>query len=238
MANKPKDFYTDGQGRRRPIGGPGGGSGKGGGGGGKSGKVVAAGVLALGLVASTGGGGALLGGGGSASSVASESVASRVTKGKQAARKGKPDAVLRSMRLKRKRSKGPEYAECVARSFGQVQDFVIRNPCRDLARVTVEFDDGQGNTAVLSLAWARMTTTKSARQLKLLDDRDGTGDFYALGDDALAARGVSFTGDHYRGRYVGRVFTRAEVAPVRGSPDDDLMDGVADAAAHLPPPPR
>lgn len=217
---------------------------KGGGGGkkGGSGKVLAAGALAIAVAAGGGGGGAVLGGGtvggGGAGSAVGESVSVRISNSKQAARKGNTHSVLRAMRLKHRKTRGPDkQLKCVASSFGEVQDFLARTPCRSLKRTVVRFDDEHGHTAVLSAAWARMPTGRVARELKYLDDRDGTGDFYALGNKALAAQGVSFTGEHYRGRHKGTLFTRTEVAPLNGTPDPDFLQGIADAAVYLPPPP-
>src|SRR5690349_8456072 len=139
-------FYTDPQGRVRPIGGKG------------TGYVVA-GVLALGVAASSGGiasiGGAG-GGGGQAPAGGGTSAAqlrTRKSDGQKAARKGDPDAAWQRMGLRQLRRTARQQAECLAVSFGEVREFFTRTRCTSLERVLFAVADGAGNVAAVSVVW-------------------------------------------------------------------------------------
>lgn len=217
------DFYTDSQGRVRPINGKKG----------RGGLVAAAGATALAVTAVAGGGGAT----GGVSSVAGEQVSVRVSNAKQAARNGQSDKAWQRMRLRVSKQRSSDHQlDCVLHSFGQVQEFFINHRCRSLTRALIPLADEQGNTAVVSVAWVQTRRTRDARALNRLDYRDGTGDITALGNSALAAQGVSFTGEHYASSAKGTLFVRAEAAPVSGAPDPALLDGMAKVAVLLPRP--
>lgn len=216
--------YTDSKGRFRPIDGKKG----------RSGFAVAAGATALAMMAYSGGGAVTTGG---ASSVAAESISIRTNSGKKAARKGQHDKVWQQMRLKVRKQRSPQqHFDCALHSFGEVREFFVRAPCRSLSRTLVPLADEQGNTFVVSIAWVRMPTSRTARALDRLDYRDGTGDVTALGHNVLTSRGISFTGEHYEARVKSKLFVRAEAAPVSGNPAPELLDGSAEAASLLPPP--
>lgn len=218
------EFYTDEQGRIRPINGKKG----------RGGLVAAAGATALAIAASSGGAAVTTGG---MSSIAGESISLRTSNAKQVARKGQQDKAWRQLRLRAPRQRQPQQAfDCVVHSFGEVQEFLARTPCRSPTRTLVPLEDEDGNSAVVSIAWVHMRTPRAARALDRLDYRDGTGDLTALGHSTLASRGVWFTGEHYDSRVKGTLFVRAEAAPVSGAPAPELLEGVAEVAAQLPPP--
>ncbi|WP_258344925.1 hypothetical protein [Saccharopolyspora gregorii] len=219
----PDGFYTDSQGRIRPINGKKG----------RGGFVAAAGATALAVTAVAGGGGAT----GGVSSVAGEQVAVRVSNAKQAARNGQSDKVWQRMRLRVREQRSPDHQlDCIVHSFGQVQEFFVGHRCRSLTRTVIPLADEQGGTAVVSIAWVRTGSTRDARALNRLDRRDGTGDIRALGSSVLAARGVSFTGEHYESTAKGTLFVRAEAAPMSGNLPPALLDGMAEVAVLLPRP--
>ncbi|GAA4870902.1 hypothetical protein [Saccharopolyspora cebuensis] len=218
------DFFTDKQGNVRPINGK-----KGGGG-----MAVTAGATALAIAAYSGGAGVTSGGFGS---IAGESLFARTSHAQQAARKGQHDKAWQQLRLRIPRQRAPQRTlGCVVHSFGEVREFFVRNPCRSLVRTLVPLEDEHGNSAVVSIAWVRMPTGRGARALERLNHRQGTGDLTALGQGALTARGVVFTGDHYRGDARGKLFVRAETAPAVGTMEPGLMEAAAKVAVLLPPP--
>lgn len=228
----PKGFYTDEQGRVRPI------SGKGGG---RTAGFVAAAAAAV-VVASSGG---VIGGGAVGGSMASEMLDSpaavkeikgRVNSAKNEASKGNRDQAWERMRLRKAKREVRREIRCSARSFGEVRSFFLRSPCRSLRRALLVLDDGHGNSSLLSIAWVRMSVSRRAAELKKLDDRDGTGDIAAPADPLLKSRGVEFTGKHYQSRRKGSLFVRAEAVPLQGHSSSTVLDGVPEVAVELPPP--
>ena len=228
----PKGFYTDEQGRTRPIFGES--SGK------AAGFVVAATTAVV--VASSGG----VAGGGSASGsmasgvldspAAAKEIKGRVNNAKSKASKGNRSQTWQRMRLRQAKREVRRDVRCSVRSFGQVRSFFVRSPCRSLQRAVLALDDGRGNSYLLSIAWVRMSSSRQAADLKKLDDRHGTGDVAAPADLVLKSRGVEFTGRHYESRRKGGLFVRAEAVPLRGHPSSAALDGVPVVAVELPPP--
>lgn len=203
----------------------------------KGGVGVAAVVLA-GAVAFGGGG---LGGGaasvgGTVDAAVGQSIKARSANAKSAARRGNTDEAWRRLGLKAGRKAVERALECVLHSYGQVQEFFVRSPCRSLERVLLAFGDGQGNTLVVSIAWVRMPSAGSAADLKQLADTDGTGNVSPIASEVLELHGVRFTGRHYSSRRARSLVVIAEAAPGGGMPDPDLLTVVAAVAAELPPP--
>ncbi|MGW3471221.1 hypothetical protein ACWDKQ_22800 [Saccharopolyspora sp. NPDC000995] len=220
---EPKGFYTDKNGIRRPIMGKSS----------SSGVVALAGATALVVSAIAGGGSVGVG----ASSVAGESVSVRVSNAKQSASKGDSNKAWQRMRLRVTRPRAPEhYLDCVAHSFGEVREFFLRHPCRSLTRTLLPLADDAGNTAVVSIAWVRMPTSRAARELNSLDKRYGTGDVTAVAHDLLAADGIVFRGQHWDSRVKGNLLVRAEATQWQGSTSEEVLDGIAEVATMLPPP--
>lgn len=216
------DFFTDEQGRVRPVRGK------------KGGGFIAA--AAVGLVisvagSSVGGVGADAGG-----SVASKTLHARTTSSKDAARRGHRDQAWRRMKLKRLKRTVKRSLRCAVRSFGQVQEFFLRTPCRSLRRVLLALGDGHGTVIAVALAWVRMPNAARAKRFKKLEDTYGTGDISPIAGEALAALGgVRFTGKHYWSRRSGSLTVVAETEPLTGHPTAELLKALAQVAAQLPP---
>jgi len=217
-------FYTDPQGRVRPIRG------------GKGGTSAVAGVLVAAAVLG-GGGVATLNGGTAASSAASAVTQQRTASSRAAARKGQFEVAWRRLGLKAgRRIAKKEPLGCVVHSFGQVRAFFARHPCRSLQRALLAFGDGHGNTIAVSIAWVRMPTATRAAQLRQLVDTYGTGNVSPIGGAILARQGIRFTGKYYASRRAGSLDVIAETAPARGTPDPAILLAAAHVAAELPPP--
>ncbi|MBW4718828.1 hypothetical protein [Saccharothrix obliqua] len=225
------DFYTDSQGRRRPITPAKGGAG-----------VVVAGALALGVFASGGvstvGGvagevaGEVAGAGGGTSSSA---LRAQRSQGRKAARKGDADGAWRSMKVRQVRRTGRQQAECLAVSYGEVQQLFARTRCTSLERAVFALVDDAGSTAVVSVVWVVMADAGAARRLKTVMDKHGTGDIRPLGSAALEMADVEFTGLRYGSDRDGRAVTFAEAENAPGGRfDHDTLDALAEVAAYLP----
>lgn len=224
------DFFTDPQRRVRPIAG-------------KSGKRGAGLVTAAALTVALGAfGGGTTGAGGAASVgtagdvAAVRSLRADTAKSQRAARRGRATEAWRRIRVKQVRRAVREETRCARHSFGQVQRFFLRTPCRSLTRVLLVLADRDGNVMVVAVAWVRMRRTADARRFKRLEDTDGTGDISPIAGPALALRSLRFTGTHYDSRRDGRLVVVAEAEPVRGHPADPLLDAVTQVAVELPPP--
>lgn len=220
-------FYTDKQGRIRPITGK---SSK------KGAGFVTATVLAGAVAVSSGGLGGTASVGGAANPALSEAVQARTISAKQAARKGQRTKAWKRMRLKVARKTVKRNTNCFQNSYGQVQEFFARNSCRSLRRVLLTVSDEHSNTAMLSIYWVRLSSTSSAYQFNQLVDIQGTGNISPLGHGALKAQGISFTGRYYDSRQARSLVVIAEAAPANGYPNADLLEGATRVAAQLPPP--
>ncbi|WP_344964244.1 hypothetical protein [Crossiella cryophila] len=140
------------------------------------------------------------------------------------------------MRLKRLKETARKATSCAVHSYGDVQQFFARTPCRSLDRMLFALDAGQGDTMIVSVAWVRMPAPAEADRLQSLVDRDGTGNVSPLAGGLVGALGVRFTGRYYDSRRDGRLLVVAEVEPVTGAPAPELLDGVAEVVAELLPP--
>ncbi|HEY8371788.1 MAG TPA: hypothetical protein VIL00_03500 [Pseudonocardiaceae bacterium] len=234
MAGEAEGFYTD-NGTVRPITGRKG----------RGGAFVAAAVLAGAVAASGGGlgGGAVATGGmadtavGGVDSAVTRSIRSRTSAGRNAAQKGQHDEAWRRMGLGRTTARVVRRAAtCAAHSFGQVQEFFLRTPCRSLQRALFAVPDTRGGTIAVAVAWVRMRKSRDAVRLRALVDTYGTGNVTPLAGTALGLSGVRFAGKYYDSRRDGSLVVIAEAAPAGGRPDPELMKGVAQVAAEFPPP--
>lgn len=194
----------------------------------RGGAVVVAAALAGGVAVSGGLGGAPVAG--------NPAIRVKVDAGKSAARSGNRAQTWKRMGLRQLRSRVHSAADCAVHSYGRVQDFFLRNPCRSLKRMLFVLDDGTGGTIVLSVSWVRMTGPGPARQLRDLADADGTGNVSPIGLHLIEAGGTEFTGRYYGSHRKAAVVTIAEAEPLVGGPDPAFVDGVAEVAALLPPP--
>lgn len=224
------EFFTDSQGRVRPIRGKG-----------KGGGVVVAGALALGVFASSGGAVSLGGGaagGGSVnvgSGTSSVQLRARKAEGQKSARKGDTEGAWQRMGVRQLRRTARQQAECLAVSFGEVREFFTRNRCTSLERALFAVGDGAGNVAVVSVVWVAMASTGDAREFRSLMDRHGSGDVHPLGAPLLDLADVRFTGLRYGSDRDGKTVTVAEAENAGGGGfDHDTLDAIAEVAAYLP----
>ena len=166
-------------------------------------------AIALGIALATGGGGGAGVGAGLDAARSSTSGGSSVGSGGRAqggnstsARgKAKDRSTARTTaRLTRKglrvRDRGTRAdTDCVAHSYGQVQDFFRDHPCTALFRALLEVRDPAGNRALLAVAWVDIPDPDQAHQLQRLMDRGGTGNVTELSRERGGQR---FSGDYYR----------------------------------------
>jgi hypothetical protein len=192
-------------------------------------------AIAGGSVAVTSGG-AVSGGASTAGRVAAREVSSNVAKGKRSARTGKRRTTWDRLGLKRLKEDAKHAVVCAVESYGQVQQFFLRTPCRSLDRILIALADGPQDAFVVSVSWVRMRSATSARSLRDLADVDGTGNVSPLPGELIGVGPIRWTGMNYASRRSGTLVVIAEVEPLRGTPDPKWMDGVADIAAEFPPP--
>ncbi|TWH21365.1 hypothetical protein [Prauserella rugosa] len=160
------------------------------------------------------------------------------TKSVQAAKKGRPAQALRHLKLKRTGRTVDRAVQCGARSYGEAQRFLVRNPCRSLNRVLFTVDDERGNRIAVSVSWVRMPTTAQANRLRRLADVQGAGNVSPLPGALVGAGDIAWTGHHYDSRRTGRTTVIAETEPVRGNADPEYLDNVAELAVGFPAPKR
>lgn len=220
-------FYTDPQGRVRPIRG-------------KGTSYVVAGALALGVVGSSGGVASIGGGAGGAApaggGTSSTQLRARKSDGQKAARKGDANAAWQRMGLRQLRRTARQQAECLAVSFGEVQEFFTRTRCTSLERALFAVTDGAGNVAAVSVVWVGLPSDGDARKFHTLMDRHGSGDIRPLGSAVLGLAGIQFTGLRYGSDRDGKRVTAAEAENAAGNGfDHETLDAIAEVAAYLPP---
>lgn len=192
----------------RRIGGAGGGSAKGGKGGGV--------VVALGVALALGAGGATAGGALTSSGSASISAAGSGRSGSQVGRRDSSAAearlAARGVRISTRLT--DDASDCVAHSYGQVQQFFRQHPCAALHRAQFEVRDTKGDVALVPVAWVEMPTEAEARSLDRLLDRDGTGNITELSRESGRYRTVRYTGAAYASDRNGTVVVNAQAEPV------------------------
>lgn len=101
--------------------------------------------------------------------------------------------------------------DCVAHSYGQVQDFFRTRPCTALFRALLEVRDGGSNVALVAVAWVDMPDADQARALQQLMDRDGTGNVTELSRENGGQR---FSGDYYRSAREDTTVVNVQAEPV------------------------
>ncbi|MBO0850815.1 MAG: hypothetical protein J2P20_15240 [Pseudonocardia sp.] len=102
-------------------------------------------------------------------------------------------------------------SDCVAHSYGQVQDFFRAHPCKALFRALRDVRDNRGNLAVLAIAWVDMPNAEQAQQLKQLLDRPGTGNITEL---SRQRGGQRFSGTCYRSVRDDNTVVNVQAEPV------------------------
>ncbi|MEU5846344.1 hypothetical protein [Saccharopolyspora shandongensis] len=148
-----------------------------------------------------------------------------------------PDDAWRRMGLRRLRqSDKVPAADCVAHSFGEVREFLVRTPCRSLDRIVFAVGDDQGNATVVSVAWVEFPNRSAVRKFQRLEDRHGTGDVKPLGSSLLGMHDIEFTGHHYNAEPRGTTLTIAEAETISGTYSADDLDAITEVAALLPRP--
>jgi hypothetical protein len=105
-------------------------------------------------------------------------------------------------------------SDCVAHSYGQVQDFFRRHPCSALVRAQLELQDRRGDVVLVPIAWVEMPTADEAGALKTLLDGSGTGNITELSREQGRYRSVRYTGSAYASRLDGRIVVNAQAEPV------------------------
>jgi hypothetical protein len=207
----PKGFFTDKQGRVRPIEGGGGGTG-----GGALLAVVLA--VALGAGGTASGAGTAVGAGGTTASASSARTTS------QALRQDADRIRARLLRqAQRVESRFDTTDDCVAHSYGKVQEFFREKPCVALHRAWFEVQDRRRGFVLVAVSWVEMPDTRSAREFHELVDTHGTGNVTELSREEGPHRRVRFTGRHYASRRDGVTVVNAQAEPI----------GRAAAAAEL-----
>ncbi|NBH07155.1 hypothetical protein [Amycolatopsis sp. SID8362] len=201
----------------------------------KKGRVA---LLTAAIVGAAAAGGTAISAGGSTASVGSGGGSSLKARGssKESARKGRHEEAMTRLGLKKIKKLAKRELKCAPYAFGQVQDFLVRHPCKALTRMLLAVGDEGGNTVVVTIAWVRMPKTAEARDLRKLTDRDGTGNIYALPDALLERSGIRFTGDHYASRLDGALLVIAEATGGNGHPDPVVLQNAADVAVEFPAP--
>jgi hypothetical protein len=200
-----------------------------------AGGVVTAAVLA-GLMSAVGGGDATTSVGAALDSAASANVSdAQAARAKGEAKQGDDADAFRRLGLKELRKDLKRELRCAAQSFGQVQRFFLRHPCRRLDQRLFLLSDSRGNTLVGSIMWVTMPSSRDAASFVRLEDTYGSGDVTPVGTEVLEVGGIHFTGKHYRSRRDGSLVVIAETEPVGGSPSDAFLQTTADVADVLPP---
>lgn len=104
--------------------------------------------------------------------------------------------------------------DCVAHSYGQVQQFFRRHPCRNLQRAQFEVRDPKGDVVLVPVAWVEMPDETQALALKQLLDSGGTGNVTEISRERGKYRSIRYTGDAYASRRDGAVVVSAQAQPV------------------------
>jgi hypothetical protein len=196
----PKGFYTDPQGRVRPIEGK------------RGGGVVLAVVLvvAIGAGGSASAVGTAVSAGGTTATSASSARASS-----QARRRDANAARLRLLRQAlRVEQRFDSTDDCVAHSYGKVREFFREEPCVALHRAWFEVRDRRRGYVLVAVSWVEMPDTRSAREFHELVDAHGTGNVTELSRDQGPHRRVRFTGQYYVSRRDGTTVMNAQAEPI------------------------
>ncbi|TCP57391.1 hypothetical protein EV191_1011346 [Tamaricihabitans halophyticus] len=207
----------------------------------KGGTIVAAAALGGVVAVSSGVGGFGTGAAGGNATGAAESVLSpalraKTTKASDFTKRNQPKRAWRQLGLRTLRDQLHEAASCVAYSYGQVQNFLQRTPCRELDRMLLPLVDADGNRLNVAVAWVRMPTRGSARELRALTDTDGTGNIAPIGSTGPSLAGTELTGEHYASRRSGSRTVIAEAASSDPAVSSAILQATTEVAVYLPPP--
>lgn len=215
------DFYTDAQGRTRPITPKKG-----------TGGVVVTAVL-TGVLAAAGGADATTSVGAALDSTQSQ-IRAETNSARDAAESGDETEAWRRLGLKELKLAVKQHLQCAVQSYSQVREFFLQHGCTSLDGKLIPLGDLHGTVIVVSVAWVRMSSDSDAAALNQLEDTYGTGDITPLPAELLQLRDIRFTAQHYKSRRHGSLVVVAEAEPVEGRPSTQVLNGVADVAASLP----
>lgn len=162
--------------------------------------------------------------------------AKTMRKSQNAAKRGNERKAWERMGLKRVRNEVKRDLQCPAQSYGEVQEYFLRHPCKKLQQRLFVLADPEGNVIAVSLMWVTMSSRTDASGLKTVEDTYGTGDVTPVGTQLLGFGDFRFTGKHYESRQKGSQLVITETEPVRGHPSDSVLDDVATIANLLPAP--
>ncbi|SFT34898.1 hypothetical protein SAMN04487904_101368 [Actinopolyspora lacussalsi subsp. righensis] len=204
------------------------------GGNGKGKATVVAGGVALAVWATGGGtGGVTLGGSGTTTASMSTAdtavvrgIGKNLSKARRDVKRGNRERAWKRLGLRRGRRVTRSAVECVTSTYGQVREFFVRTPCRDLRRFQfpVEYDSG---TISVLVSRVRMRSSAAARDFRSLIDEHGTGDIHPV----LST--VRFTGHHYDSAPRRDTVFVAETESRTGNVPEPVLDTTAEAAAAL-----
>lgn len=195
-------------------------------------------ALVAGLVMTASGGGTAATVGTSAESAAAQrATQSKNTRSSQnAAKRGNEREVWDRMRLKKLKNEVNRDLPCVAQSYGEVQEFFLRHPCKKLRQRLFPLADAEGNLIAVSVMWVTMPSRSDAAGLKRIEDEYGTGDVIPVETQLLGYGGLRFTGKHYDSRQSGTQLVIAETEPTQGNPSSETLDDIASVVKYLPAP--
>ena len=119
--------------------------------------------------------------------------------------------------LQVRRSASRTDEDCVACSYGTVDEGFRDHPCAGVERAWYEVADDQGNTAIVSVAWVRMPDEDGATELQGVVDRPGTGNVTELSRVDGPFREVRYNGRYYRSTRDGATFTSIQAEPLQNT---------------------
>jgi hypothetical protein len=194
----------------RRVGGPGGGSDPGKKGGGGL-------LLAIGVAVAVSAGGVTAVGSSVASGTSASAASASGARGNS--RVSSRDSAAAEARLARQGVRvtarvTDDATDCVAHSYGQVQQFFRERPCAGLHRAQFELRDRNGDVVLVPVSWVEMPDEAGARALKQLVDGHGTGNVTELSRERGRYRTVRYTGGAYTSRRDGTVVVNAQAQPV------------------------
>lgn len=203
---------------------------------GNAGAVLLAGVVAVGALSAGGAGVSTIGELAGSASNSGQSMSVRKSEGRKDARRGDSDAAWRRFGMRERRRTPTQQAECIASSFGQVQEYFLNHRCTSMDQILIALDDDAGNTALISVVWTSFGTTRDADRFKRLMDKHGTGDIRPLPAELLALPPTTFHGHNYGSDQDRTTITTAEAESAAGHLPPDLLDALAKTASALPKP--
>lgn len=204
----------------------------------KGSSGIAGTALVAGLVMSAGGGGTAATVGTSAESAAVQRAtqAKNTRSSQNAAKKGDEGKAWSRMRLKKLKKEVNRDLPCVAQSYGEVQEFFLRHPCKKMQQRLFPLTDPEGNVIAVSIMWVSMPSRSDAARLKRIEDKYGTGDVIPVATQLLGYGGLRFTGKHYDSRQDGSRLVIVETEPAKGNPSNEFLNDIASVAKYFPAP--